>query len=37
MAGKYFDDRNRLMVEPAANAKEAVEKSMELIAMIRDN
>ncbi len=37
MAGKYFDDRNRLMVEPAVNAKEAVEKAMELIAMIRDN
>jgi hypothetical protein len=30
MAGKYFDGRNRLIVEPAKNAKEAVEKAIKL-------
>ncbi len=31
MAGTYFDDRNRLKVEPAINAKEAVELALSLI------
>ncbi len=31
MAGEYFDPRNRLKVEPASNAQEAVELALNLI------